>query len=62
MTNGGALRTLLDRVRAGDQEAATELVRRYEPALRRVVRLRLRDRRLRRPPRLPGRDAPRTLY
>ena len=39
---------MLDRVRAGDQQAATELVRRYEPALRRAVRLRLRDRQLRR--------------
>jgi RNA polymerase sigma-70 factor (ECF subfamily) len=39
---------LLDRVRAGDQQAATELVRRYEPALRRLVRLRLRNRQLRR--------------
>jgi RNA polymerase sigma-70 factor (ECF subfamily) len=39
---------LLDRVRAGDQRAATELVRRYEPALRRAVRLRLRNRQLRR--------------
>jgi RNA polymerase sigma-70 factor (ECF subfamily) len=48
MTGGDALRTLLERVRAGDQQAATELVRRYEPALRRVVRLRLRDRHLRR--------------
>ena len=48
MTNGSILRTMLDRVRAGDQQAATELVRRYEPALRRAVRLRLRDRQLRR--------------
>jgi RNA polymerase sigma-70 factor (ECF subfamily) len=48
MTNGDTLRTLLDRVRDGDQQAATELVHRYEPALRRAVRLRLRDRRLRR--------------
>jgi RNA polymerase sigma-70 factor (ECF subfamily) len=48
MTNAESLRTLLDRVRAGDQRAATELVRRYEPALRRLVRLRLRDRQLRR--------------
>jgi RNA polymerase sigma-70 factor (ECF subfamily) len=48
MTNAETLRTLLDRVRAGDQRAATELVRRYEPALRRLVRLRLRDRQLRR--------------
>src|SRR5262249_50808454 len=48
MTNGATLRTLLDRVRAGDQQAATELVRRYEPALQRAIRLRLRDRQLRR--------------
>jgi RNA polymerase sigma factor (sigma-70 family) len=36
------------RVRAGDEQAATELVRRYEPAIRRAVRVRLRDTRLRR--------------
>jgi RNA polymerase sigma-70 factor (ECF subfamily) len=39
---------LLERIRSGDQQAATELVRRYEPALRRTIRLRLRDRHLRR--------------
>ena len=33
---------------AGDQSAAVELVRRYEPAVRRVVRLQMRDPRLRR--------------
>jgi RNA polymerase sigma-70 factor (ECF subfamily) len=48
MSGGETLRALLERVRAGDQQAATELVRRYEPALRRTVRLRLRDRHLRR--------------
>ena len=48
MTNEDTLRALLDRIRAGDQQAATELVRRYEPALRRAVRLRLRGRQLRR--------------
>jgi RNA polymerase sigma-70 factor (ECF subfamily) len=48
MTNDDTLRTLLTRIRAGDQQAATQLVRRYEPALRRAVRLRLRDRQLRR--------------
>jgi RNA polymerase sigma-70 factor (ECF subfamily) len=48
MANEVTLRTLLERTRAGDQRAATELVRRYEPALRRAVRLRLRDRQLRR--------------
>src|SRR4051794_8225604 len=39
---------LLGRVRAGDDAAAAELVRRYEPELRRAVRVRLRDQRLRR--------------
>jgi len=34
------------RVRAGDQEAATELVRQYEPTVRRVIRFRLVDARL----------------
>ena len=38
----------LDRVRGGDQRAAEELVRLYEPEIRREVRLRLRDPRLRR--------------
>jgi RNA polymerase sigma-70 factor (ECF subfamily) len=38
----------LKRVRAGDQQAAAELVRLYEPEIRREVRLRLRDSRLRR--------------
>src|SRR5262249_41625524 len=36
------------RVRTGSQDAATELVRRYEPLVRRTIRLRLRDSRLRR--------------
>jgi RNA polymerase sigma-70 factor (ECF subfamily) len=35
---------LIRRVRAGDQAAATELVRRYEPAIRRSARLRLNPR------------------
>jgi RNA polymerase sigma-70 factor (ECF subfamily) len=48
MTNEDTFRALLDRIRTGDQQAATELVRRYEPSLRRVVRLRLRNRQLRR--------------
>jgi RNA polymerase sigma factor (sigma-70 family) len=39
---------LIERVRGGDGDAAAELVRRYEPAIRRVVRLRLTDARLRR--------------
>src|SRR5262245_41519152 len=39
---------LIRRVRAGEADAAAELVRSYEPAIRRVVRLRLNDTRLRR--------------
>jgi RNA polymerase sigma factor (sigma-70 family) len=38
----------LGRVRAGDGEAARELVRRYEPLIRREVRLRIGDDRLNR--------------
>jgi RNA polymerase sigma-70 factor (ECF subfamily) len=38
---------LLRRVRKGDQQAAAELVRCYEPAIRRTVRIRLRNPRLR---------------
>src|ERR1700676_1254496 len=37
---------LIRRVRAGDEAAAAELVRRYEPAIRRAVRIRLSDTRL----------------
>jgi RNA polymerase sigma-70 factor (ECF subfamily) len=37
---------LIRRVRAGDEAAAAELVRRYEPAIRRAVRIRLGDTRL----------------
>jgi RNA polymerase sigma-70 factor (ECF subfamily) len=40
--------SLVRRVRAGEQEAAAELVSRFEPTIRRVVRLRLADSRLRR--------------
>jgi RNA polymerase sigma-70 factor (ECF subfamily) len=39
---------LIRRVGAGDAEAAAELVRQYEPAIRRAVRIRLPDARLRR--------------
>ena len=39
---------LVRRVRAGDEAAATELVQRYEPEIRREVRLRLRGPMLRR--------------
>lgn len=36
----------MDRIRRGDAAAAEELVRRYEPLIRREVRFHLRDRRL----------------
>jgi RNA polymerase sigma-70 factor (ECF subfamily) len=39
---------LIQRVRAGDAEAAAEVVRRYEPEIRRAVRVRLTDPGLRR--------------
>jgi RNA polymerase sigma factor (sigma-70 family) len=48
VNDGESLGALFGRVRAGDQHATTEFVRRYEPALRRMVRLRLRDPKLRR--------------
>jgi RNA polymerase sigma-70 factor (ECF subfamily) len=37
---------LLRRIRAGDEQAAAELVRHYEPLIRRAVRVRLEDQRL----------------
>src|SRR5947199_10307909 len=41
-------RELIGRVRDRDPDAAAELVRRYESAIRRVVRINLRDARMRR--------------
>lgn len=38
----------IKRIRSGDSQATAELVKRYEPEIRREVRLRLRDPRLRR--------------
>ncbi len=46
MPEASDFRDLIRRVRAGDDGAATELVRRYEPAIRRAVRIRLADTRL----------------
>ncbi len=43
-----AFRALVGRVRAGEPEAAEELLRLYEPEVRRFIRLRLTDARLRR--------------
>ena len=48
MADESAFLELIRRVRAGDEAAATEIVRRYERALLREIRLRLRDPRLRR--------------
>ena len=48
MSEGDGFRDLIQRIRAGDRQAAEQLVRRYEPTIRRVVRVRLRDPRLRR--------------
>lgn len=39
---------LIRRIRAGDADAAADLVQRYEPLIRREIRLRLDDRRLNR--------------
>jgi RNA polymerase sigma-70 factor (ECF subfamily) len=47
-TENDDFQALLRRVRAGDAQAATELVRRYEPAIRRAARVRLVDTRLNR--------------
>jgi RNA polymerase sigma-70 factor (ECF subfamily) len=48
MTEPNTFVGFIDRIRAGDNEAAAKLVRQYESAIRREVRLRLRDARLRR--------------
>jgi len=43
MSENSEFRELMARVRAGDQQAAKELVQKYEPFIRTVVRHRLRD-------------------
>jgi RNA polymerase sigma-70 factor (ECF subfamily) len=48
MAEGNSFLELIRSVRAGDPAGASELVRRYEPAIRRAVRIHLRDPRLRR--------------
>ena len=48
MTDEQSAGDLLRRLRAGDGAAAVEFVRRYEPEIRRAVRVRLTDPRLRR--------------
>jgi RNA polymerase sigma-70 factor (ECF subfamily) len=46
MSEDPSFRDLIARVRAGDEAAAADLVRRYEPAIRRAVHVRLSDPRL----------------
>jgi RNA polymerase sigma factor (sigma-70 family) len=48
MADDSTFADFLRRIRAGDEQAAVELVRRYEPAIRLEVRMRLVDPRLRR--------------
>ena len=48
MSEESPFAALIRQVRAGDPEAAAELVRQYEPQIRRVIRLRLTDPRLNR--------------
>ncbi|MBL8799220.1 MAG: RNA polymerase subunit sigma-24 [Planctomycetia bacterium] len=48
MSSDQSFRALLARVRSGDEEAAAALVREYEPAIRRAIRVRLTDPGLRR--------------
>jgi RNA polymerase sigma-70 factor (ECF subfamily) len=46
MSDSATFSTFMRRIRSGDGSAAEELVRLYEPVIRREVRLRLEDRRL----------------
>ena len=48
MSEDTTFQDLIRRVRAGDSQAAAELVRLYEPTIRRVARVRLTDSRLQR--------------
>ena len=48
MTDNNTFADFLQRIRAGDEQAAAELVSRYESAVRVEVRMRLADSRLRR--------------
>lgn len=46
MTESNSFYNLIQRVRDKDADAATELIRKYEPAIRRAVRVRMSDTRL----------------
>jgi RNA polymerase sigma-70 factor (ECF subfamily) len=47
MESGSEFRVLMDRVRAGDEAAAEALVKSYEPEIRRIVRVRLNNSKMR---------------
>jgi len=48
MAEPGSITDCIRRIREGDDQAAAELVRQYEPLIRREIRFQLEDRRLRR--------------
>jgi RNA polymerase sigma-70 factor (ECF subfamily) len=48
MREDASFAEFLGRIRAGDEQAAAELVRRYEPAIRTEIRMRFNDPRMRR--------------
>ncbi len=48
MPDGSTFSDFIRRIRAGDEQAARELVERYEPVIRREVKMRLRNPRLHR--------------
>ena len=48
MSDAASFTDFIQRIRAGDDQAAEELVRRFEPLIRREIRLRIEDERLNR--------------
>src|ERR1700722_4643922 len=57
---GGEFQDLIRRIRAGDQDAASEFVRLYEPAIRRAARIRILDPRL--APQLDSADIAQSVF
>jgi RNA polymerase sigma factor (sigma-70 family) len=47
LSNQNTFATLIERLRSGDNDAARSMLVRYEPALRRIIAMRLMDRKLR---------------
>jgi hypothetical protein len=50
MKQGSSFAELFERVRSGDEQAATQLVQEFEPVVRRELRFRLRDNTFSSPP------------